>query len=1085
MSAATRGPADTERTAPTISAAGFFCLRTPLLPFDELTTWGKGLRSPYAAAAELAQAWSQDVRTLRGRLRAVVERPAVREAIALASSSLCKSLGAWLGQPESEHGQKVERSLVRYFARMSGRPTPFGLFAGISVGTMAASTAFELAAQSAYRRHSRLDSEVLARLTHALARDPRVRRALVYRPSSSLYRAAGRIRYAEARLDGNGRTYHLVAVEPTEYLETTLERAAQGRRLDALAEALADGEITRDDADAFVGMLVDCQLLVSDLAPLVTGAEPIHDLIAQLEAAPETRSLAAALGRTRAALTDLDVAPLGAPVEAYQAVASSLAGLAGDLEANLVQIDLTKPVVHATLAPEVVSEITRGIELLHRIAAPPGAGRLSAFREAFRARFDGRTVPLAEVLDEESGIGFGRSEAPGAEGGPLLEGMSLGRRADAEGSVKWGGRERVLLRLLETALRRSAREIMLDADSIAALTNASPRPLPAALSALATLAAPSEGALARGDFTVWLQGGGGPSGANLLGRFCHSDPALLGHVIEHLRAEESQRPEAVFAELVHLPEGRAGNLQLRPVLRRWEIPYLGRSGAPREQQLELADLLVSVSGDRVVLRSRRLGCEVIPRLTTAHHFTNPANLGVYRFLCALCFQDVPRLGFSWGALDDASFLPRVRAGRLVLSLARWRLFAEQLAPLGKVRGPERFAKVQALRNQLVLPRWVAVTDEDNILPVDLDNALLVETFVQLVKDRPSVVLTELFEPEGLCVQGPEGRFVHELVVPLVCAPSIQEPQPRPAAVGTASAITVPRTLPPGSDWLYAKLYTGAATADHVLREVVAPIVSRALESGAADAWFFVRYGDPDWHLRVRLRGEPTRLVQEVLPALHEVAAAGIGTGQIWKLQIDTYERELERYGGEVGMLLSEQVFHADSDAAVAMLETLAGDEGADLRWRLTLRGLDMLLADLGLGLDAKRALAQRGRRAFAREIGLSAAQERQLGARFRKERGGLEALLEGNPDPGGPLARGVEILRRRSPRLRPLGSRLRASLPTERVERIVASYLHMHANRMLRSAAREQELVLYDFLLRLYEGQAARERGAASRSVSA
>ena len=41
---------------------------------------------------------------------------------------------------------------------------------------------------------------------------------------------------------------------------------------------------------------------------------------------------------------------------------------------------------------------------------------------------------------------------------------------------------------------------------------------------------------------------------------------------------------------------------------------------------------------------------------------------------------------------------------------------------------------------------------------------------------------------------------------------------------------------------------------------------------------------------------------------------------------------------------------------------------------------------------------------------------------------------------------------------------------------LAGSYLHMHANRFLRSAARAQELVLYDFLLRLKRSQAARQR---------
>ena len=42
-----------------------------------------------------------------------------------------------------------------------------------------------------------------------------------------------------------------------------------------------------------------------------------------------------------------------------------------------------------------------------------------------------------------------------------------------------------------------------------------------------------------------------------------------------------------------------------------------------------------------------------------------------------------------------------------------------------------------------------------------------------------------------------------------------------------------RTFAPGSEWLYAKLYTGTATADRVLRDVLAPLVREALGSGWA------------------------------------------------------------------------------------------------------------------------------------------------------------------------------------------------------------------------------------------------------------
>ena len=89
---------------------------------------------------------------------------------------------------------------------------------------------------------------------------------------------------------------------------------------------------------------------------------------------------------------------------------------------------------------------------------------------------------------------------------------------------------------------------------------------------------------------------GGPSGARLFGRFCHGDSALQSAVEEHLRAEEALDPEAIFAEIVHLPRSRDVNVAARPVLRGYEIPCLGQSGAPGDRQIPLADLTVSEKG---------------------------------------------------------------------------------------------------------------------------------------------------------------------------------------------------------------------------------------------------------------------------------------------------------------------------------------------------------------------------------------------------------------------------------------------------------------------------------------------------------
>src|SRR5438552_18348714 len=100
-------------TAYGLEPAGFFSARSSLLPWDAFLAF-------------------ED----RASLRALVADPAVREAIFLASPSLEESLEYWERDPSSERGKKVELSLVKYVARLSSRATPFGLFAGVSLGTI-------------------------------------------------------------------------------------------------------------------------------------------------------------------------------------------------------------------------------------------------------------------------------------------------------------------------------------------------------------------------------------------------------------------------------------------------------------------------------------------------------------------------------------------------------------------------------------------------------------------------------------------------------------------------------------------------------------------------------------------------------------------------------------------------------------------------------------------------------------------------------------------------------------------------------------------------------------------------------------
>jgi lantibiotic biosynthesis protein len=1067
-----------EAVRPPYADGGFFVLRSPLLPLDHFYRWGDDLER---TADE--EALARDAARVRARLRELVSRPDIREAIFVASPGVDESLVHWLRDPDGERGQKVERSLFKYLARMAVRSTPFGLFAGGSVGRIADETSLAVGGIASHRRHTRLDGDYLDALCRALLADPAVRAELTVRPNSSLYAAAGRLRLAEARLTGKVRSYHLVAVEPDQYLTAVLERAAAGAQPGQLAAHLIelDPEISIEEARGFIDELIESQILVPDLTPAVTGPAPLDDMLAQLSAVPAAAPVVSVLERARESIAALDGAGLGNDPAGYRAIADQLGALPAPVELpRLFQVDMTKPAPELTLSRALVADVVRGIDLVRRLSPAPN-DPMQGFREQWNRRYEGREVPLCDVLDEESGIGFGRANTPGAEAAPLLAGVPFGG-AQADSRAAIGPTQRHLADLLSRALARGEEEIVLGDDDLQALENKSPAPVPDAFQMQVRIGAASPEAMAAGDLRLYLGSFWGPSGAMMLGRFCHADPELYAHVMAHLRAEEAHRSDAIFAEIVHLPEGRLGNVIFRPVLRDHEIPFLGRAGVPRERQIPVTDLLVSMRGGRIVLRSRSLDKEIVPRLTTAHNFSGTGGLGLYRFLCSLQAQ-VGAAGLDFGPFDLLPFRPRVSTGRFVLATRRWRVDGKSLATLGGKTRAGRFAAAQALREKHRMPRHVLVMDGDNHLPIDLENVLAVEALAALVKERPSQTFGEIAPgPDEAILRGPDGRFQHEIVIPFH-----REALPRETAAAVRTAPPHHRVFAPGSEWLYAKLYSGSATADQVLRDVVAPVVASMRAAGVFDRWFFIRYDDPDHHLRIRFRGPPARLAAELLPALHAAAEPFIAGGRVGKIQLDTYEPEWSRYGGPAGLEIGERLFAIDSDACLAILDLMGGDEGLDAAWRLTLVGIDQLFGDLGLDLDERHRIARNAATMLRGEYGsgegapLATVADKALGDRFRRERASLEQLFDPARRMETIFAPGIEVLDARSRALAPVVAALaeaeRAGALTSTVADMAWSYAHMFANRMLRSAPRAQEMVLYDFLVRLYESRKARARG--------
>src|SRR4029079_3987473 len=103
----------------------------------------------------------------------------------------------------------------------------------------------------------------------------------------------------------------------------------------------------------------------------------------------------------------------------------------------------------------------------------------------------------------------------------------------------------------------------------------------------------------------------------------------------------------------------------------------------------------------------------------------------------------------------------------------------------------------------------------------------------------SATLTELYPgPDELCAEGDDGRYMHELLIPCVVRPqtAVSAPAPTPRR---CDRVPSQRTFAPGSEWVFAKLYSSASAADRLLSQVIGPLSKTLLSKRLIDRWFFV------------------------------------------------------------------------------------------------------------------------------------------------------------------------------------------------------------------------------------------------------
>jgi lantibiotic biosynthesis protein len=800
--------------------------------------------------------------------------PVVDAALYVASPPLhaavgrCARTGTWTDA-------KLRLRLARYLLRMGTRATPFGLFA--SVGMMSCTAAGEGSQTPSVELETRsqgrfsigpdaswgLDRHT-AHLADLVNRDDLlVVRNDMARTRNGRISAGNPLRIRDGDQDGTPN-YEQFSIRATAPVAFILAQCVRFRRVGELIEMLVarfaqPPEVCR----RLIGTLIATGVVLTDQQP--NPRSPVHARLPHVPAAPPPMlPLAAAAPHVIAEFSDALNDERGVPRDQVA-----------------VRVDAYRDVVRGSLPERVLADAARLAEIYARFSEHAS---LPGLREAFLRRYDSefRVVPFLELADPTAGIAVP---------------ADLTFKAPVD-SARFE-RERRLAAHLHRALRSGGDVLRLDAGELdAVVPQRSPDQMPRAFDFSFQLLARCADDLIAGRYRITRSTVLATfSAGQMAGRFVDGLPAGVVESFENAFEDDAG---TVSADLAYIPvDAKKYNVSLhRSGPHRHVIEVGFNSGHPG--RIDLDDLFVGLHGERFYLWSRKL--DRIVSVRERHLLSHPSAPPLARLLAMIGYDGgwYPK-SFDWGVgADNAPFLPRLESGPLIVAPATWRFSA---ADITADRAPTSLARMLRANG---VPRLVLHCEGDNKLLVDTTTELGLQLLAdQAVRGGAAPVILEEWPYEGGWLTSEGAPHVAEIVVGVKRDVTAAASAPRPVVVEPAVY-----RRPFGSDWTYVKLYGDPARLDGFIRSEL-----RALVRGAAPSeWHFVRYADPDWHLRLRLRmSDPSRVAEGLAGAL----SSHVESELIDRFSFETYNREVERYGGsDASMRAAETLFTWSSEAAL-------------------------------------------------------------------------------------------------------------------------------------------------------------------------
>lgn len=967
----------------------------------------------------------------------IIDSKVFKEALFLASPSLYYDY-----YNSSKPSKDAKIKLNKYVSRATTRPTPFGLFAFCGLSKWDDSTRLQIQPNH-FQRITRLDTTYLFKIGSEMDKDLELRKNLKYYPNSSLYESFNSLRYIEKKYEGGNILHAKNQIENDQPIQTILRESKNGSTFVNLISSLVDLGFEEDDCESFINILIDEQVLVSELEPVLTSPY-LEYLLKKLEENQfkndRIDSLVSNLNKIKEKLKLLDSKGVNS-ISDYKKIEKYVNDIGIDYtldklfhvtgyRADLNQFRVNRKFQKDLLDYYALLSHESKFHYDHK-------SNMHAFIKKFEQVYDRNLVPFTEVFDSENGINYpvyddsiNTEDSPSDFEKKLFHSFTKSALSnyspiDLSGITDLAG---------DTVQFLNDQPIIPFSFSLVSEKNTK-------------------------NHQLFLRSIGGNNSLNLIGRFGHNEQIdrCIKEIVEY---EKCLLPEnTVFAEIVHLPQTRIGNILAHPRFYKHEITFLCQSTTEPNQKISIGDLylkLIPGQDKKIILWSKKLNKQIIPRLSNAHNYASGSS--VYRFLCDLQAYHLGSFpSFSWGKYFQLSkILPRVVYKSVIIKRKTWKLERKDFNDILDDK-TDLENSIGRFQNEFSIPDKFVIQDRDNELLIDTSDRLSIEGFRLTLKKREQITLVEYLPGAFNTVSctRTHNEFIafaknHAFKFPIFQIPI--EPEVRIKS----------KFFPIDPEWVYLKIYCGDKTRDIVLKNYILPLTDYLLKNELIEEWFFIRYNDPKPHIRFRFKPKYSSALHECITNVNQKIHPLLKSKFIVNVQYDCYEREIDRYGSNT-IEYCERLFFYDS---LKVLKTLDIEDSIEDRLILGAALVNNILDYFEFDLRDKAEFIDRPKKGFMIEFDIQKSERLALDQSFRSLRKDLRRQLFG--------VNSNYQLQKFDKSEKKLAEKIKSTANAPLLDQIVLSLIHMSLNRAFVTNSRRYEMNVYYFMKKLYDSELAR-----------